>query len=63
MQTGVDGSRKATINQYAAIFENMQLEAATLKLTATPNPGTHADTNLWIPIIVGDNTYYLKLYS
>lgn len=63
MQTGVDGSRKATINQYAAIFENMQLEAATLKLAATASPGTHTDTNLWIPIIVGDNTYYLKLYS
>ena len=63
MQTGVDGSRKATINQYAAIFENMQLEAATLKLTATTSRGTHTDTNLWIPIIVGDNTYYLKLYS
>lgn len=63
MQTGVDGSRKATINQYAAIFENMQLEAATLKLTATASPGTHTDTNLWIPITVGDNTYYLKLYS
>ena len=63
MQTGVDGSRKATVNQYAAIFENMQLEAATLKLTAKASPGTHADTNLWIPIIVGDTTYYLKLYS
>ena len=63
MQTGVDGSRKATINQYAAIFENMQLEAATLKLTATASRETHTDTNLWIPIIVGDNTYYLKLYS
>lgn len=63
MQTGVDGSRKAMINQYAAIFENMQLEAGTLKLTATASPGAHADTNLWIPIIVGDATYYLKLYS
>lgn len=63
MQTGVDGSRKATINQYAAIFENMQLEAATLKLAATASPGTHTDTHLWIPIIVGDTTYYLKLYS
>lgn len=63
MQTGVDGSRKATINQYAAIFENMQLEAGTLKLTAAAIQGTHADTNLWIPIVVGDVTYYLKLYS
>lgn len=63
MQTGVDGSRKATINQYAAIFENMQLEASTLKLTAAASPGTHADTNLWIPITVGDHRYYLKLYS
>lgn len=63
MQTGADGSRNATINQYAAIFENMQLEAGTLKLTAKASPGTYADTNLWIPITVGDNTYYLKLYS
>lgn len=63
MQTGVDGSRKVTINQYAAIFENMQLEAGTLKMTAAASPGTHADTNLWMPITVGNVTYYLKLYS
>ena len=63
MQTGVDGSRKATINQYAAMFENMQLEAHTLKLTAAAIQGSHADSNLWMPIIVGDVTYYLKLYS
>ena len=63
MQTGGDDSRKATINQYAAIFENMQLEAGTLKLSAAASQGAHADTNLWMPIIVGDVTYYLKLYS
>lgn len=63
MQTGVDGSRKVTINQYAAIFENMQLEAGTFKLAAAASQGSHADTNLWMPIVVGNVTYYLKLYS